>query len=172
MNDLFNNNNFVMGFILANGRPQNERLLAGLTASQFQPNNMAGTLMLKKQIDQVSELEATKNGLEAKVSKLEEANNGLETTVSGLQESEVVAERDNLQKEKDKLQAERVFFVAERNRLQTEKVKLEEVIGEVVTVLNSVDVHGGLASNTDDEQKKTLNSELKDFGFNPFKEIT
>ncbi len=65
MNNLFNNN-FLLGVLLAKDRPQNERILVGLTASQFQQNNLIGTVMLKKQVDQVGELEETNKELEKK----------------------------------------------------------------------------------------------------------
>ena len=70
--DSFFNTNFLIGFLLAKDRPRDEALSIGLAASQLPPNNIVGTLILKKEVDKVSEAEKKNVELEEDMRKVAE----------------------------------------------------------------------------------------------------
>lgn len=51
------NQNFMLGFLMAKDRPRDEAISAGLQLSQAPANNAVSVVLVKKQVDKVTELE-------------------------------------------------------------------------------------------------------------------
>lgn len=60
----FINNNFLLGLMISKDRPKDEAIQTAITASQFGASNIVGTVMLKKQVDKVTEVEQKSTTLE------------------------------------------------------------------------------------------------------------
>ena len=72
MNAVFNQN-FLVGFLLSKGLPQQEQFLTGLLAAQLPANSPISVLLLKPIIDKRLEAERVRRALEAEVGAVRDA---------------------------------------------------------------------------------------------------